>query len=228
MNSLKVLALALLALALVPAAYAHDPNVWEPGVKVVTTSEDPYVDTPHASGRASLVYVSPTGDGDALGGTIEVDSAWGGSLGWEWRCGHWVGIDLNAIYAKHDIDAVGFGKVGDTAFVPVTLGLNVHVTPTSSPVDVFLGPLFGYAFFDDLETQVDGFVLKADVGTSFVYGVNLGIEVPAPKRGWAFFAAVKYLVAEYDADLTVDRADAGNLGVDVDPWIGQFGIAYRY
>ena len=228
MNSLKVLALALLALALVPAAYAHDPNVWEPGVKVVTTSEDPYVDTPHASGRGSLVDVSPTGDGDALGGTIEVDSAWGGSLGWEWRCGHWVGIDLNAIYAKHDIDAVGFGKVGDTAFVPVTLGLNVHVTPTSSPVDVFVGPLFGYAIFDDLETQVDGFALKADVGTSFVYGVNLGIEVPAPKRGWAFFAAVKYLVAEYDADLTVDRADAGNLGVDVDPWVGQFGIAYRY
>ncbi len=228
MNSLKVLALVTLALALVPAAFAQDSAVWNPGLKVVSTFEDPYVDTPRASGRASFVYVSPTGDGDALGGTIEVDSAWGASLGWEWRCGHWVGIDLNAIYAKHDIDAVGFGKVGETAFVPVTLGLNVHVTPTSSPVDVFLGPLFGYAFYDDIETQVDGFTLKADVDAGFVYGINLGIEVPAPKRGWAFFAAVKYLVTEYDADLVVDGADGGKLGVDVDPWVGQFGIAYRY
>ncbi|MCU0232093.1 MAG: hypothetical protein MUC67_12100 [Acidobacteria bacterium] len=228
MNSLKVLVLATLALALVPAASAQESAVWEPSVKVVTTSEDPFLDTPHASGRASLVYISPSGATDVLDWTLEADSAWGGSLGWEWRCGHWVGIDLNAIYAKHDIEAVGLGKVGDTAFVPVTLGLNVHVTPVKSPVDVFLGPFFGYALFDDIETRVDGYTLKSDVGSSFVYGVNLGIEVPAPKRGWAFFAAVKYIVADYDADLTLDGADAGNLGLAIDPWVGQLGIAYRY
>lgn len=228
MNPLKVLVLATLALALVPAASAQDSAVWEPGVKVVTTSEDPFLNTPRASGRASFVYLSPTGDGTILGDTLEADSAWGGSLGWEWRCGHWVGIDLNAIYAKHDIEVVGSGKVGDTAFVPITLGLNVHVTPEKSPVDVFLGPFFGYALFDDIETQVDGFTLKSDVDSSFIYGVNLGIEVPAPKRGWAFFAAVKYIVADYDADLTVDGADAGDLRLDVDPWVGQLGIAYRY
>jgi outer membrane protein W len=228
MNSLKVLALATLAIALVPAAFAHDPNVWEPGVKVVSTSQDPYLDTPHASGRVSLVYVSPTGDGSFLDTTVEADSAWGGSLGWEWRCGHWVGIDLNAIYAKHDIDLAGYGKIGETTFLPVTLGLNVHVTPEKSPVDVFVGALFGYAMYDNLETHVDGYSLKADVDSDMVYGFNLGIEVPAPKRGWAFYAAVKYLITEYSGKVTIDGSSGGDLGVDIDPWIGQVGLAYRY
>jgi len=228
MNSLKVLALAMLAVAFVPAAFAHDPTVYEPSVKVVSTADDPYLDTPHASARLSAVYISPTGDGSFIDTTVEADSAWGGSLGWEFRCGHWVGIDLNAIYAKHDINVVGYGKVGETTFLPVTLGLNVHVTPEKSPVDVFVGALFGYAMYDDLETRVDGYSLKADVDSNFVYGFNLGIEVPAPKRGWAFFAAVKYLVAEYNAAVTVDSVSAGDFAVDINPWIGQAGLAYRY
>jgi outer membrane protein W len=228
MNSLKVLALATLAIALVPAAFAHDPYVYEPGVKVVSTAADPYLETPHASGRVSVVYVSPTGDGTFFDTTVEADSAWGGSLGWEFRCGHWVGIDLNAIYAKHDIDVAGFGTIGKTAFVPVTVGLNVHVVPEKSPVDVFIGPLVGYAMYDDFSTRVDGYTLKVDVDSNFVYGLNLGIEVPAPKRGWAFYAAVKYIVTEYYGKLTIDGASGGDLGVDVNPWIGQVGLAYRY
>lgn len=228
MNSLKVLALATLALALVPAAFAHDPNVYEPGIKVVSTADDPYLDTPHASGRVSAVYVSPTGDGILFDTTVEADGAWGASLGWEFRCGHWVGIDLNAIYAKHDIDVEGFRSIGKTAFVPLTVGLNVHVTPEKSPVDVFVGPLVGYALYDDIATAIDGYVLETDVDPNFVYGLNLGIEVPAPKRGWAFYAAVKYLVSEYEAKLTIDGVSAGDFGIDVDPWIGQVGLAYRY
>jgi len=228
MNSLKVLALATLAIALVPAAFAHDPNVYEPGIKVVSTADDPYLNTPHSSGRVSVVYVSPTGEGGFFDSTVEADSAWGGSLGWEFRCGQWVGIDLNAIYAKHDIDVVGFGTIGQTAFVPLTLGLNVHVLPDRSPVDLFVGPLIGYALYDDISTRVDGYTLKTDVDSNFIYGLNLGIEVPAPKHGWAFFAAVKYLVTEYDAKVTIDTVSAGSLGVDVNPWIGQVGLAYRY
>jgi outer membrane protein W len=229
MNSLKVLALATLAIALAPAAFAHDPtNVYDPAVKVVSTVENQYLYTPHASGRVSLVYVSPTGDGDLFGSTAEAAGGWGGSLGWEFRCGHWIGIDLNAIYAKHDIDVGGFGTIGQTAFVPITLGLNVHVTPEKSPVDVFLGPLFGYAMYDDLSAKVDGSTVAIDVDSNFIYGLNLGIEVPAPRHGWAFYASVKYLVTEYYGSLTVDGAGMDNVGVDVDPWIAQAGIAFRY
>jgi outer membrane protein W len=228
MNAPKALVLVTLALVLAPAALAHDPSVYEPGVKVVPTAENPYLHTPHWSGHVSLAYVTPSGDGDVFGSTVEVDSAWGGSLGWEWRCGHWVGIDLNAMYAPHDVTVKGHGKLGETQFLPITLGLNIRLVPEKSPVDLYLGPLFGYALYDDIATSVEGSTLSTDVDADFIYGLNLGLQVPATRHGWAFYGAVKYLVAEYDTKLQIDGFDAGSATIDIDPWVFEAGIAYRY
>jgi len=229
MKRLHVAIVAVLALALSSAALAHDPYPPMPTMRVETVVDDPYLNTPRAIGHVAAAYVSPTGDGSFFdAGTLEADSGFGVSLGWEWRWGHWLGLDLNALYSEHDIDAKGYGTIGDTMFLPLTAALNFHLTAETCPVDLYIGPLFGYTFYDDVDAKVDGSRVSVDASTSFTWGAQLGLQVPAPKRGWAFYANVKYLDTDYAGDVRVDGEKLGKLTVDVNPWVGELGIAFRY
>lgn len=187
-------------------------------------------DEPKMHGRAALTFLSPNDSVEVDGTEVDaaVDSALGIGLGWEYRFTDLIGLDLNWAYAKHDVKIAG-RKFDSTKFMPITVGANFHFTQ-GKKVDVFAGPVVGYAIYNDLKR--DGNTVQLD--NDFVYGANVGVEVPI-KDKFAFFGSLKYLRAGAKGDVKVPedvpvRADVtiGKADVDIDPLVLQAGVAFRY
>lgn len=189
-------------------------------------------ESPKMHGRAALSFISPDDkievDGDEIDSSI--DSAIGLGLGWEYRFNDRIGLDLNLIYGKHDVEVEG-RDFDSTRFMPVTVGANFHLTPDKK-VDLFVGPFIGYAFFDALEN--DG--VRVELDDDFVYGVNIGVEAPFNDK-LAFFGGLRYFKATADGDLQLEESPGpvetafetvAGAETDLNPLVAQVGIAFRY
>lgn len=142
--------------------------------------------------RFGIEYVSPSGglsdsdtesvriEGDEPGWLdifitqdIDVDSAIGYGIGFEYMVTDLVGIDFNLNYSKHDVEVTFGGSVlftpddpppdpetapitggenGEIGMIPLTVGVNFHFSK-SDAIDYYLGPFIGYVFYDDLELE---------------------------------------------------------------------------
>ena len=190
-------------------------------------------------------------DADALGLGEDFGTSVGPYVGverqWNDRLGIELGIGRTELEQSSRTDAVflTFDTTASLTMTPVTLALNVHLTPNAS-YDFYIAPRVGWVFFDDLEIRNDfdlnalpGFPLllnsftdlqpfvtlpafQIPVDDQFVYGLRLGFDAPFGDSDWSFSSSVEIL----DVDLELEGFGAAQLALD--PVSVGLGFGYRF
>ncbi len=171
-------------------------------------------------------------DGDRV--NAGADSEIGFSLALERRFSPRLGLELGALHAAPaltlDADLASgprFNVSDSVSFTAITAALNIHLTPDKA-VDLYVGPLLGYAFFGDVgfQVQVAGQNLTADFSSDddFALGAQIGADIPFGDGPWSLNLAARYLDASLE--VTDDEGEKTDLGFD--PLILSVGFGYRF
>ena len=186
--------------------------------------------------RTSLVYFTPM-DGDQKADAIlpdgklgresfEVEDGLGVSLAFEKRFkdSPW-GLEMAAIFGVTDttyklaVDGLR-GDAGHSAnFYAFTVGPNYHFLKCKA-ADLYGGPFIGYGGLADPNYWVNGYHFRAELDGDFIWGAQLGIDVPfSLESNWGFHGGLRY----YELS---QKTDAGKF--DVDPLLIEAGVSYRF
>ena len=140
---------------------------------------------------------------------------------------------------EHDITAKGGGvslDAGSTKQLPPTLTLQWYPRGGQSGWQPYIGVGLNYTVFFDEETDKEldaalGAILGAEkvdlqLDDSFGLAGQVGIDYPLGEH-WAINAAIWYIDIDTEAKI---QTDAGNVefDVDIDPWVYNLGIAYKF
>jgi outer membrane protein len=157
---------------------------------------------------------------------------------------------LAATPFKHDIEAQGQGSIkgtnldaGSTKHLPPTVSVQWYPRGGQSGWQPYIGAGVNYtAFFDeDVDNQLigllgsltSGAVNDADLDLDNSWGIALqaGVDIPIDEH-WAFNAGVWYIDIDTKAEITAkaNGATAATVKFDVelDPWVYNVGIAYKF
>jgi outer membrane protein len=157
---------------------------------------------------------------------------------------------LAATPFDHNIEARGQGAIngtnldaGSSKQLPPTLSVQWYPRSGESGWQPYIGAGLNYTiFFDEkvdgqlvglLGSLTDGAVNDADLhmDDSFGYALQAGVDIPIDKH-WAFNAGVWYIDIDTQAEITAkaDGATAAKVKFDVqlDPWVYNVGIAYKF
>lgn len=157
---------------------------------------------------------------------------------------------LAATPFEHNIKAKGEGaikgtnlKAGSTKQLPPTVSVQWYPRSGSSGWQPYIGAGVNYtAFFDEdvdnqliglLSTLTDGAVNDADLDLDDSWGIALqaGVDVPINDR-WALNVGVWYIDIDTTAEITAKANGATaakvKFDVDIDPWVYNVGIAYKF
>src|SRR5262245_46082227 len=137
MRRIAVLVAAMIALAAVQPAHAADSKLKLFG---------------------ALSYVSPLSKTDLdVGGVtdaVKASSEVGFNVGLEMRLAPMIGVELDYLYAKHDVESDQSGLLGDTTFQPISATVNFHLPMTG--FDVYGGPTVSYVNWGELNPPSGG------------------------------------------------------------------------
>lgn len=156
--------------------------------------------------------------------TFSLDSGYGLGASIERRFGAVVGLEAAVLAARGDseyrfkTDTVNGTDSHDTNFFALTVGPNFHFLGCEGP-DLYAGPFVGYGGFADPNYRVAGHHFAATFDRDFLWGAQLGLDLPFHGGPWAFHAGLRYL--EFDQD-----TDAGPIAVD--PLLVELGLAYQF
>lgn len=104
-------------------------------------------------------------------------------------------------------------------FYALTFGPNLHLL-SCAPADLYLGVFAGFGGLADPNYWVGDHRFRATFDGRFVYGAQLGLDVPFGKASdWGVHGGVRYLKLD-------QKTDAGTLKVD--PLAIELGLAYRF
>ena len=157
---------------------------------------------------------------------------------------------LAATPFEHDIEAQGVGAIkgtnldaGSTKQLPPTVSVQWYPRGGQAGWQPYIGAGLNYTvFFDeDVDNQLisllgdltDGAVNGADLDLDDSWGLALqaGVDVPINEH-WAVNVGVWYLDIDTTAEITAkaDGATATKVKFDVelDPWVYNIGIAYKF
>jgi outer membrane protein len=162
-----------------------------------------------------------------------------------------IGIELLAATPfQHNIEAKGEGAIkgttvnaGSTKHLPPTLSVQWYPRGGQSGWQPYIGAGLNYTIFFDEDTDsqlvnllgslTDGAVNSADLNLddSFGYALQAGVDVPIDEH-WAINAGVWYIDLGTTAEITAkaDGVTAAKVkfDVDIDPWVYNIGIAYKF
>ena len=197
--------------------------------------------------------VNSSGNAFALSG--DFGSGPGAYLGVEFPLNDRLGIEAGVGWIDFDEseDVDGFILTSSVSaaltVIPVTVALNVHLTPQKR-YDLYLAPKIGWAFFDDLElvTRFD-----FDFGTfpfpdfdflsvipdfsdqittnfatedQFIFGLRLGFDVPFGDSSWSFSSSIDYTDMELEIEIPGVGGDVP--GADLEPLSIGVGVGYSF
>ena len=167
---------------------------------------------------AMAAYVAPLSETDQnVGGVTEAVKAskeFGFNVGAEFRASSLVGLEVDYLYAKQDVEASTSGVLGETTFQPISATLNFHV-PVSQ-FDLYGGPTVSYVNWGDLKVPSSPDV-KLDAETAF--GLSAGADVGiAP--GFAVTGGLRWL--------SLKAKPEGGSEVDVNPLFARIGLAAKF
>jgi outer membrane protein len=157
---------------------------------------------------------------------------------------------LAATPFEHDIDAKGQGAI---AGVTVAAGSTKHLPPTVSVQwyprggqggwQPYIGLGVNYTIFFDEDVDNDLIALLGDLTGGAVddadldlddsvgFAAQAGVDIPFGEK-WAFNIGVWYIDIETEAEITAKAAGQTaakvKFDVDIDPWVYNFGIAYKF
>jgi hypothetical protein len=155
---------------------------------------------------------------------FSLDGGYGLGISVEKRYGPVFGLEGAVMFGKGDSEYQvdnGFAKETDThetTFYAFTVGPNFHLLGCSG-ADLYLGPFVGYGGLADPNYWAFDHHFAASFDGEFVWGAQVGLDVPFGDGPWGFHAGLRYL------DLS-QETDAGT--IEVDPWIGTIGLSYRF
>ncbi len=191
--------------------------------------------------RFGAVGLSSELDNDSVGGfgrhTYARDGSVGGGLGvsGEYRFSPRLGFEIGAMTAATVDVNVAYPDApyasNALTFTPIIVGLNIHLTPESK-VDVYLGPLLAYVFYEDLnyssydwnwDWQAPHHV-DYGIDNDFAVGANLGLDIRFGASNWMLTTGLKYLDTSVDAR----SHDGSRAEVEFDPVIFSLGAGYRF
>lgn len=144
---------------------------------------------------------------------------------------------LAATPFEHDISVKGLPlDAGSTKHLPPTLSLQWYPRGGNSGWQPYVGVGLNYTlFFDeevdrDLEGALDALLgaQKVDLSLSDSFGLaaQAGVDIPLGEH-WAINAGVWYIDISTEATI---KTDVGRVkfDVDIDPWVYNVGIAYKF
>jgi outer membrane protein W len=168
-------------------------------------------------------YSMPTDDLATGSQTADLDDAFGYQAAFEYMVTNLIGVEPAVGATNYDVTISETGipdlELGEIDLLAVTADLNFHLFRQTS-VDLFVGPTIGYAFWGDLETDV--FPQNFPTEDEFIYGLNLGADVPFGDSKWAFSGTLDYLVT----DVSLEGGTSADLGVD--PLQVKIGVTYNF
>ncbi len=160
------------------------------------------------------------------------------------------GVELLAATPfEHDISADVRGAplsvdAGSTKHLPPTLMVQWYPRGGQDGWQPYFGIGLNYTYFFDEDTDnelvetlgalTDGVVQKADLDLddSFGLAAQAGVDIPFSDR-WAVNIGIWYLDIDTEAEITAKDANGSQVAkvkfdVDIDPWVYNIGIAYRF
>jgi outer membrane protein len=215
-HALVTTLLAVATALVTPSASAGDvERPWQLRLAFVTMDSD-----------ANLAEVSDSNGGiminTGIGGGVSVDM--------EYRASRRLGLDFGVLAATPSIGTqveIGWSGVSVSSGItvaPITIGLNVHVTPDSR-LDVYLGPLVAYVAYNSFDLNIGpGINESFSTGNDISFGINLGVDVFLGKGRWSVNATFKYI----DSTLEAAPSDGDPGTIDFDPMIFGFGVGFRF
>jgi len=165
---------------------------------------------------------APTDELVSAGQTSELDDAIWYQASFEYMVTNLIGVEPAISSAKSDVmvKEAGFPdlELGQIDFFTLTANVNFHLL-RDKRTDLFVGPTIGYTFWGDLESNV--FLQEFSADGEFVYGFNVGLNVPFGDSRWGFVGGIDYLFS----DLTLEGSTED---VGVNPTRVKVGASYKF
>ena len=201
--------------------------------------------------RFGATTVEPDADSDAINlpgvPTLRADVDDDTQLGIipAWMITDKIGLELLAATPfEHDISVGGDGvnlDAGSTKHLPPTLSVQWYPRGAKDGWQPYVGLGVNYTTFFSEKTSSDldavlGDVLGAtgsdlDLDDSFGLSVSAGVDIPLGEN-WSLNAGVWYIDIDTTAEVTAKFEDGSRakvkFDVDIDPWVYNVGIAYRF
>ena len=184
--------------------------------------------------RVDLSWIDPSGgfvvtDADGAAGAISFDGGVGAGVRAEYQLSNRLGVEFGAL-ATANIDlafdlsdnATG-SHVGVSSFVPVTLGLNIHLTP-GRPVDLYAGPLLALVHYGSVAVRTGIGTGDSPVSAEDDAGIGaiVGLDAPLGDHGWIVQANLRYI----DTDMKNSSKALSSSGFNA--VIFSIGLGYRF
>lgn len=144
---------------------------------------------------------------------------------------------LAATPFEHDVSVKGVGiKAGSITHLPPTLSLQWYPRGGQSGWQPYFGIGLNYTLIYDEEVDAEleaalGALLGAskvdlELDDSFGLSAQAGVDIPLGEH-WGINAGIWYI--DIDSEATI-KTDVGNVkfDVDIDPWVYNVGIAYKF
>ncbi|WOJ96132.1 OmpW family outer membrane protein [Congregibacter brevis] len=203
--------------------------------------------------RAGIATVAPSGDSDAielptdpptiLPGGVDVDNGTAISLIATWMMSDNWGLELLAATPfKHDIDLADLPvAAGSTKHLPPTVSIQWYPRGGMDGWQPYLGLGVNYTTFfsEDVDSEL-GAVLgdlldvtsaKLSLDDSVGLAAQAGVDIPLTDE-WALNLGVWYIDLGTTADIDVVTGGGANatvsFDVDIDPWVYNIGVAYKF
>jgi outer membrane protein len=205
--------------------------------------------------RVGAVTVAPNSDSGAVSNlpdgvdnaTVEVENNTQLSLTATYMLTDKLGLELLAatpfthdIVGEGDINGV---SVGETMHLPPTLSLQYHFSGKESVVNPYVGVGVNYTLF--FSEEVDGALITTlntlptiaslggissadmELDGSFGLAAQAGVDVKVAEN-WFVNAAVWYIDIDTTAELTTDLGTSHEVDVEIDPFVFNAAVAYKF
>jgi outer membrane protein len=198
--------------------------------------------------RAGIINVDPSGDSDSivlptepatvLPGGVDVDDDTQLSIIGTFMVTDVWGVELLAATPfEHDITQPDLGiDAGSTKHLPPTLSLQYYPRGGKAGWQPYVGIGVNYTYFFDEEVdpalgEALGAVLGAssarlDLDDSWGLAGQAGVDIPL-NDNWMLNAGIWYIDIGTTADVVTDVGTV-SFDVDIDPWVYNIGIAYKF
>ncbi len=185
--------------------------------------------------RARVIHVSPDDSSSQVpnvaGSGVSPDSATTLELDFTYMLSPNLGLELILATTPHDVSGTGTlagADVGKVKLLPPTLTLQYHFAPRAK-IRPYAGVGVNYTHFYDDKL---GAALLANSATDIDYDDSFGLAAQAGvdfdiNKDWFVNLDVKYIQIDTTATIS-GGALAGNVNVDINPWVFGVGIGTRF
>jgi outer membrane protein W len=181
-----------------------------------------------------LDVIVPAEDPDEIRVTADSDLGFGGSV--EFRFTDLLGLELGAMQGNPDVvltgEIPGYGPLelrDSMSTLVTTLDLDLHLTPGSAWIDVFVGAGVANVAFSDLHyVDPEGDPFDLSVKDDFTYSAKVGLDIAFGRTSdWFACAGLRYLWSDIEATQAGDPTSE-SATFDFDLLHFTVGVGYSF